>query len=117
MGKKITVDSATLMNKGLEVIEAHEAFGVPYKDICVLIHTQALLHSAAEMQDGSLLAQLAVPDMKIPIAYALAWPHRIQSALIYICIYIFIYIYMYIYIYIYVYIYIYIYVYIYIFIY
>ncbi|CDI80162.1 1-deoxy-D-xylulose 5-phosphate reductoisomerase, putative [Eimeria acervulina] len=80
MGKKITVDSATLMNKGLEVIEAHEAFGVPYKDICVLIHTQALLHSAAEMQDGSLLAQLAVPDMKIPIAYALAWPHRIHTS-------------------------------------
>lgn len=65
------------MNKGLEMIEAHEAFGVPYDSIKVLIHPQAIVHSAVEMQDGAVLAQLGVPDMKLPIAYALTWPHRL----------------------------------------
>ncbi|CDJ45008.1 1-deoxy-D-xylulose 5-phosphate reductoisomerase, putative [Eimeria tenella] len=79
MGAKITVDSASLMNKGLEVIEAHEAFGVSYENIKVLIHPQAILHSAAEMQDGAVLAQLGLPDMKLPIAYAFTWPHRLPK--------------------------------------
>ncbi|XP_026190251.1 uncharacterized protein LOC34622048 [Cyclospora cayetanensis] len=79
MGSKITVDSATLMNKGLEVIEAHEAFGVPYDSIRVLIHPQAILHSAVEMQDGAVIGQLGLPDMKLPIAYAFSWPHRLPK--------------------------------------
>ncbi|KAL8445068.1 hypothetical protein Emag_005223 [Eimeria magna] len=80
MGAKITVDSATLMNKGLEVIEAHEAFAVPYDSIEVSVHPQAILHSAVEMRDGAVIAQLGLPDMKIPIAYAFSWPHRLATS-------------------------------------
>ncbi|MDQ3245405.1 MAG: 1-deoxy-D-xylulose-5-phosphate reductoisomerase [Pseudomonadota bacterium] len=79
MGKKISVDSATLMNKGLELIEAHYLFGVPSAQIDILIHSQSVIHSLVEFIDGSMLAQLGSPDMRIPIAYALAWPERIAS--------------------------------------
>ncbi|CBZ54764.1 putative 1-deoxy-D-xylulose 5-phosphate reductoisomerase [Neospora caninum Liverpool] len=79
MGAKITIDSATLMNKGLEVIEAHFAFGCPYSSIEVLVHPQAVVHSAVELRDGATLAQLGLPDMKLPIAYALTWPHRLSA--------------------------------------
>ncbi|KFG62223.1 putative 1-deoxy-D-xylulose 5-phosphate reductoisomerase [Toxoplasma gondii RUB] len=79
MGAKITIDSATLMNKGLEVIEAHFAFGCPYSSIEVLVHPQAVIHSAVELRDGATLAQLGLPDMKLPIAYALTWPHRLAA--------------------------------------
>lgn len=78
MGAKITIDSATMMNKGLEVIEAHFAFGCPYTSIEVLIHPQAIMHSAIELHDGAVLAQMGVPDMKLPIAYALTWPRRLK---------------------------------------
>ncbi|WP_297057253.1 1-deoxy-D-xylulose-5-phosphate reductoisomerase [Thermosulfurimonas sp.] len=77
MGAKITVDSATLMNKGLEVIEAHYLFGIPYSRIEVLIHPESIVHSLVEFRDGSLLAQLALPDMRLPIAYALSYPERL----------------------------------------
>ncbi|MGA1722701.1 MAG: 1-deoxy-D-xylulose-5-phosphate reductoisomerase [Ilumatobacteraceae bacterium] len=76
MGPKITVDSSTLMNKGLEVIEAHELFGVAYDDIEVVVHPQSVVHSMVEFSDGSTIAQLSMPDMRLPIAYALAWPER-----------------------------------------
>ncbi len=76
MGKKITVDSATLMNKGLEVIEAHFLFGVPYERIKVVAHPQSVVHSLVEFRDGSLAAQLSVPDMRLPIALALSYPER-----------------------------------------
>lgn len=76
MGKKITVDSATLMNKGLEVIEAHWLFGVDYKDIQVVVHPQSIIHSMVEFSDGSLLAQMGAADMRIPIQYALTFPER-----------------------------------------
>lgn len=76
MGNKITVDSATLMNKGLEVIEAHWLFGTEYKDIEVVIHPQSIVHSAVEFKDGSVIAQLGVPSMHIPIQYALTYPER-----------------------------------------
>ncbi|RIV29358.1 1-deoxy-D-xylulose-5-phosphate reductoisomerase [Alicyclobacillaceae bacterium I2511] len=79
MGKKITVDSATLMNKGLEVIEAHHLFGVPYDKIEVLVHPQSAVHSLVAYHDGSVLAQLASADMRIPIQYALTYPNREQS--------------------------------------
>jgi 1-deoxy-D-xylulose-5-phosphate reductoisomerase len=79
MGRKISVDSATLMNKGLEVIEAHWLFGLPLSKIEVLLHPQSIVHSLVEYRDGSLLAQLGQPDMRTPIAHALAWPERIQS--------------------------------------
>ena len=79
MGPKISVDSATLMNKGLEVIEAHFLFGVPTADIGVLLHPQSAVHSLVEYVDGSFLAQLGCADMRIPIAHALAWPDRITS--------------------------------------
>ncbi|NOY64728.1 MAG: 1-deoxy-D-xylulose-5-phosphate reductoisomerase [Nitrospirae bacterium] len=81
MGKKITIDSATLMNKGLEVIEAHFLFGFSHEDIDVLIHPQCIIHSMIEFKDGSLLAQLSVPDMKGPIAYAMAYPERLEGVL------------------------------------
>ncbi len=74
MGKKITIDSATMMNKGLEVIEAGWLFGLPVTAIDVLIHPQSIVHSLVEYRDGSVIAQLGVPDMRIPIAYALAFP-------------------------------------------
>ncbi|MDH4161520.1 MAG: 1-deoxy-D-xylulose-5-phosphate reductoisomerase [Nitrospirota bacterium] len=79
MGKKITIDSATLMNKGLEVIEAHWLFGVRPEQISVLVHAQSIIHSLVEFQDGSVIAQLGMPDMKGPIAYALSWPHRLPD--------------------------------------
>lgn len=79
MGAKISVDSATLMNKGLELIEAHYLFGLPSDRIDVLIHPQSVIHSLVEYVDGSVLAQLGSPDMRIPIAYALAWPARMQT--------------------------------------
>jgi 1-deoxy-D-xylulose-5-phosphate reductoisomerase len=76
MGPKITVDSSTLMNKGLEVIEAHELFGVPYERIEVVVHPQSVVHSMVEWTDGSTIAQLSLPDMRLPIGYALAYPAR-----------------------------------------
>ncbi|MDD3719186.1 MAG: 1-deoxy-D-xylulose-5-phosphate reductoisomerase [Actinomycetota bacterium] len=76
MGRKITIDSATLMNKGLEVIEAHFLFGVPYERIKVVAHPQSVVHSLVEFRDGSLSAQLSVPDMRLPIALAISWPQR-----------------------------------------
>jgi 1-deoxy-D-xylulose-5-phosphate reductoisomerase len=79
MGAKISVDSATLMNKGLELIEAHYLFAVPPRQIDILIHPQSVVHSMVEFVDGSVLAQLGAPDMRIPIAYALAWPERIAT--------------------------------------
>jgi 1-deoxy-D-xylulose-5-phosphate reductoisomerase len=81
MGKKISIDSATLMNKGLEVIEARHLFNLPSQKIKVLIHPQSIVHSMVEFHDGSLLAQLSVPDMKGPIAYALTYPHRLTDVL------------------------------------
>ena len=76
MGPKITVDSSTLMNKGLEVIEAHELFGVDYDHIEVVVHPQSIVHSMVEYSDGSTIAQLSLPDMRLPIGYALAYPDR-----------------------------------------
>ena len=79
MGPKITIDSSTLMNKGLEVIEAHELFGVPYDAIDVVVHPQSVVHSMVEFTDGSTIAQLSMPDMRLPIGYALGWPDRIGT--------------------------------------
>jgi 1-deoxy-D-xylulose-5-phosphate reductoisomerase len=88
MGPKITVDSSTLMNKGLEVIEAHELFGTPageagygigFDEIDVVVHPQSIVHSMVEFTDASTIAQLSVPDMRLPIGYALAWPDRITT--------------------------------------
>jgi 1-deoxy-D-xylulose-5-phosphate reductoisomerase len=79
MGRKISVDSATLMNKGLELIEAALLFGLPPGQIEVVIHRQSVVHSLVEYVDGSVLAQLGSPDMRTPIAHALAWPERIGS--------------------------------------
>jgi 1-deoxy-D-xylulose-5-phosphate reductoisomerase len=79
MGKKITIDSATLMNKGLEVIEAHHLFGVPFEKIDVLVHPQSIIHSLAEFMDGSVLAQMGVPDMRTPIQYALTFPEHLKN--------------------------------------
>jgi len=79
MGRKISVDSATLMNKGLEVIEATLLFGLPESQVNVVVHPQSLVHSLVEYADGSLLAQLGAPDMRTPIAHALAWPERVVS--------------------------------------
>jgi 1-deoxy-D-xylulose-5-phosphate reductoisomerase len=79
MGKKITIDSATLMNKGLEVIEAHYLFGIPVENIDVLIHPQSIIHSMVEFIDGCIIAQMSVPDMKGPIAYALSYPDRFNN--------------------------------------
>jgi 1-deoxy-D-xylulose-5-phosphate reductoisomerase len=79
MGRKITVDSATLMNKGLEVIEAHHLFGLPAAQIDVLIHPQSIVHSLVEFCDCSVIAQLGTHDMRIPIAYCLAWPERLAG--------------------------------------
>jgi 1-deoxy-D-xylulose-5-phosphate reductoisomerase len=79
MGKKITIDSATLMNKGLEVIEARWLFGVDYKKIKVLVHPQSIIHSMVEFVDGSVLAQLGLPDMRLPIQYALGYPERLVN--------------------------------------
>jgi len=79
MGKKITVDSATLMNKGLEVIEAHHLFGMDYEDIDVVVHPQSIVHSAVEYKDGSVIAQLGLPSMHIPIQYAITYPERYEG--------------------------------------
>jgi 1-deoxy-D-xylulose-5-phosphate reductoisomerase len=79
MGKKVTIDSATLMNKGLEVIEAHWLFGLPVDQVDVIVHPQSIVHSLVEFVDGSLLAQLGVPDMRVAIQYALTYPQRRQS--------------------------------------
>lgn len=79
MGKKITIDSATLMNKGLEVIEAHHLFGKSYDDIEVVIHPQSIVHSAVEYVDGSVIAQLGLPSMHIPIQYTLTYPQRVEG--------------------------------------
>ena len=79
MGKKITIDSATLMNKGLEVIEAHHLFGMDYKKIEVVVHPQSIVHSAIEYVDGSIIAQLGLPSMHIPIQYAISYPERYEG--------------------------------------
>tara|TARA_Y100001968_G_scaffold331372_1_gene385827 strand:+ start:928 stop:2154 length:1227 start_codon:yes stop_codon:yes gene_type:complete len=79
MGKKITVDSATLMNKGLEVIEAHYLFGIDYEQIEIVIHPQSIIHSMIELADSSVLAQLGWPDMKLPILYCMSWPNRLET--------------------------------------
>jgi 1-deoxy-D-xylulose-5-phosphate reductoisomerase len=79
MGPKITVDSSTLMNKGLEVIEAHELFGTPYDAIEVVVHPQSIIHSMVEFTDGATVAQLSLPDMRLPIGYALAYPDRLAA--------------------------------------
>ncbi len=79
MGKKITIDSATLMNKGLEMIEAHWLFGVPVKDIEIIIHPQSILHSLVEFCDGTMLAQMGVPTMLTPIQFALGYPERLSK--------------------------------------
>ena len=79
MGRKITVDSATLMNKGLEIIEAHHLFGMDYDDIEVVIHPQSIVHSAIEYKDGSVVAQLGLPSMHIPIQYAITYPERFEG--------------------------------------
>src|SRR5215208_3726245 len=78
MGGKITIDSATLMNKGLELIEAHHLFGVPYDGIEVVVHPQSIIHAIAHMNDGASLAHLGYPDMRVPISYALHYPYRVD---------------------------------------
>lgn len=80
MGPVVTINTATMVNKGLEVIEAHELFAVPYDDIEVMVHPQSVLHSMVEFTDGSTLAQASPPDMRLPIALALAWPDRVPGA-------------------------------------
>ena len=82
MGSKITIDSATLVNKGLEVIEAHQLFGIPYGNIEVLVHPQSIIHSMVEFCDNSIIAQLGVPDMKLPIQYAFTYPERVCNYVI-----------------------------------
>lgn len=77
MGAKITVDSATMMNKGLEVIEAHYLFGTSYDNIDIVVHPQSIIHSAVEAVDSSVIAQLGWPDMRLPLLYSLSWPARI----------------------------------------
>ena len=79
MGKKVTIDSATLFNKGMEVIEAHWLFGIPYENISVLVHPQSIIHSMVEFPDGSTKAQLGIPDMRLPIQYALTYPERMKN--------------------------------------
>ena len=78
MGDKISIDSATMMNKGLELIEAYFLFGLPEKKIDILVHPQSIIHSMVEYVDGSILAQLGSPDMRTPISYSLAWPGRME---------------------------------------
>ncbi len=80
MGPKVTVDSATMMNKGFEIVEAHWLFGVPYDAIDVVIHPESIVHSLVTFADGSTLAQLAPPDMRVPIQYAFTWPGRLPTA-------------------------------------
>ena len=80
MGQKITIDSATLMNKGLEVIEAHYLFGVDYDNIEIVVHPQSIVHSMIETSDSSVLAQLGWPDMRLPILYTMSWPQRVMTS-------------------------------------
>jgi 1-deoxy-D-xylulose-5-phosphate reductoisomerase len=80
MGARITIDSATLMNKGLEVIEAHWLFDVPFERIEVVVHPQSIVHALVRLRDGALLAHLGLPDMRVPISYALAYPRRAPVA-------------------------------------
>ena len=80
MGKKITIDSATLMNKGLEVMEAKWLFDVEVNQIEVLVHPQSIVHSAVEYEDGAVIAQMGEPDMRVPIQYALTYPKRVKNA-------------------------------------
>jgi 1-deoxy-D-xylulose-5-phosphate reductoisomerase len=82
MGAKVTLDSATMFNKALEVIEAHWLFGLPYAQISAIMHPQSIIHSLVEFVDGSFLAQLSTPDMKLPILYALSYPERVESQLV-----------------------------------
>lgn len=77
MGAKITIDSATMMNKGLEVIEAHWLFDIPYEQIDVVLHKESIIHSMVEFHDKSVIAQLGTPDMRVPIQYALTYPDRL----------------------------------------
>ena len=79
MGQKITIDSASMMNKGLELIEAHHLFALSPDEIDVLVHPQSIVHGLVEFPDGSVMAQLGAPDMRIPIAHCLAWPDRIDG--------------------------------------
>ena len=79
MGKKISIDSATMMNKGLELIEAHYLFNIPHNEIDVIIHPESIIHSCVEYMDGSILSQMGTPDMRTPISYALAYPERIKT--------------------------------------
>ena len=79
MGKKITIDSSTLVNKGLEIIEAHELFGVDYDNIEVVVHPQSIIHSMVEFKDNAVIGQLGAPDMKLPIQYAFTYPERMES--------------------------------------
>ncbi|MFQ3574337.1 MAG: 1-deoxy-D-xylulose-5-phosphate reductoisomerase [Thermodesulfovibrionales bacterium] len=81
MGKKITIDSATLMNKGLEIIEAHHLFGIEHRNIEAIIHRQSIVHSLVEFTDGSIICQMSNPDMKGPIAYALSYPERLDGVM------------------------------------
>ena len=80
MGKKISVDSATMMNKGLELIEAHYLFEMPHNKIEVIIHPESIIHSCVEYKDGSILSQMGTPDMRIPISFVLAYPDRISNS-------------------------------------
>ena len=80
MGKKVTIDSATLLNKGLEAIEAHWLFGISFDNMDILIHPQSIIHSMVEFQDGSIKAQLSPPDMRLPIEYALSYPERLHNS-------------------------------------
>jgi len=82
MGAKVTLDSATMLNKALEVMEAHWLFGIPYDRVSAVIHPQSVIHSLVEFIDGSLLAQLSVPDMRLPVLYALGWPDRLPSRMV-----------------------------------
>ncbi len=82
MGAKVTLDSATMLNKALEVMEAHWLFGVPYDKVEAVIHPQSVIHSLVEFVDGSFLAQISTPDMRLPVLYALSWPQRIPSELV-----------------------------------
>ena len=79
MGPKVTIDSATMMNKGLELIEAHHLFGLPPSQIDVLVHAQSIVHGMVEFRDGAVIAELGAPDMRVPIAHCLAWPDRIDT--------------------------------------
>jgi 1-deoxy-D-xylulose-5-phosphate reductoisomerase len=79
MGRKVTIDSATLLNKGLEIIEAHWLFNMPYDKISVIVHPQSIIHSMVEFTDGAVKAQLSLPDMRLPIQYALTYPERLAN--------------------------------------